>query len=155
MAYASVLLLHSWLRWVVVALGVAVSVRALRGWIGRGGWSKADEWLSRLFVIGLDLQVLVGLGLYLFLSPITTHAFQAAGGVMQNAVVRFWVIEHPFAMLLAVVAAHLGRVRLRRASEAARRHRLAAIFLGTALVLVLAGMPWPFSPAARPLWRGW
>jgi hypothetical protein len=35
-----------------------------------------------------------------------------------------------------------------------RRHKLAAIFFGLALVAILATIPWPGMPAGRPLFRG-
>lgn len=146
------LLLHSLLRWIVIVLGLLAAGRGLAGWLGRKPWSPADDRAGLLFVTGLDVQVLIGLLLYAVLSPITTGAFQNMGGAMQNAVVRFWVVEHLMAMVLGLVLAHLGRVRVRAAAEPSLRHRRAAIFFGFALLLVLAGVPWPFMPVARPLW---
>ncbi len=149
------LLVHSWLRWLVVALAVATVGRAVRGWVGRRSRSALDDRLGRLFVIALDGQVLLGVVLYLFVSPMTTGAFRVPGTIMANAALRFWVVEHPFAMLAALALAHVGRVRIRRATEAPARHRVAAVFFGLALLLLLVGVPWPFMPTARPLWRSW
>jgi hypothetical protein len=154
-SYPVLLVVHSWLRWVVIALGVAASARALGGWRARRSWARLDDHLGRWFTVAFDLQVLAGLTLYLFVSPITTAAFQAPGGIMHNSVLRFWAVEHPFAMIVALALAHVGRARARRATEAWRRHRAAAIFFGLALAALLVGMPWPFTPVARPLWRGW
>jgi hypothetical protein len=149
--YPLTLALHSLLRWVVLVFGVLAVGRALAGARGRTEWSAGDEKVSRWFVVTLDAQMVLGLALYLGLSPTTTIAFQDFGAAMANAVLRFWAVEHMTGMVVALVLAHVGRVRIRRAADAARRHRRAAIFFGLALAAILAAMPWPGTPAARPL----
>ncbi len=144
--------LHSLIRWAVILLGLLVVARGLTGWSGRRAWSTADDRAGRLFVAILDVQVFLGLVLYFLVSPITTSALWNMGAAMRIAVVRFWAVEHVLAMLLALGLAHLGRVRVRAAGEPSLKHRRAAIFFGFALLLVLAGVPWPFMPVARPLW---
>lgn len=151
--YLLALALHSLLRWAVVAAGLIAVGRAVTGARSRRDWTPADETAGRWFVIGLDLQLLLGLGLYLGLSPLTAIAFQDFGAAMANTVLRFWAVEHVFGMVAAVALAHVGRVRLRRAADAARRHRAAAIFFGLALLAVGVTIPWPGMPAARPLFR--
>lgn len=129
--YSTVLLVHSWLRWIVLALGLLAIVRGGRG---RSGLP---------FTIALDIQFLVGLVLYTALSPMTRAAMQNMAGAMHAAAIRFWAVEHPAAMVLALVFAHLGR----------SRPRYATAFYAVALVLLLIGMPWPGLPYARPLLR--
>ena len=96
--------------------------------------------------------MLLGLLLYLALSPITTGAFRNMGAAMQNSVVRFWVAEHVTIMLVALALVHVGRVRLLRAATDRARHFTAALFFGLATLLVLLGTPWPFMPVSRPWW---
>ena len=106
--------------------------------------------LRRLwFTIALDVQILIGLYLYFVLSPFTTAAFNDFGAAMRTPPLRFWAVEHAFGMLLCAVVAHVGRMRLRKA-EPARRHMIAAIFFGIALVVLLASIPWPGTPNGRP-----
>lgn len=148
--FATTLLLHSLLRWIVVALGLLAAVRGCAGWMGARAWTPADDRAGRFFTLALDLQVLLGLLLHLFLSSITTAAFQNMGVAMQNQAARYWTVEHPLLMMAALVLAHLGRARARRADDPARRHRLAGIFFTVAVILILVGIPWPFSSVARP-----
>ena len=150
--YGLLIPLHSLLRWAVILLGLLAAGRGLAGWLGRKPWSPADDRAGLLFVTSVDLQVLVGLLMYTLVSPITTSAFQHMAGAMQNSVVRFWVIEHPAPMLLALAWAHVGRPRIRRAEDSSLKHRRALVYFGLALLLVLLGTPWPFMPVARPLW---
>jgi hypothetical protein len=96
--------------------------------------------------------VLFGILLYAWLSPITRQAFGDIGAAMKEASLRFWVVEHIFGMVIALALAHVGRVRIRKASLA-RRHRLAATFFGLALLAILLSIPWPAAPYGRPLLR--
>ncbi|MBA3232023.1 MAG: hypothetical protein H0T05_04325 [Acidobacteria bacterium] len=151
--YSTVLLLHSWLRWAVILAGLFALVRGMGGWSGVRAWTRVDERAGFWFVATLDLQVLIGLVLYFFLSPLTTGAFEDFGGAMRNSVLRFWAVEHTFGMIVGAALAHIGRVRSRRA-PAARKHRTAAIFYGLALLAILVSIPWPGMPAGRALF-GW
>jgi hypothetical protein len=151
--YLLTLALHSLLRWIVLAAGLVALGRAVEGARGRKEWAAGDEKAGRWFVGALDVQMLLGLALYLRLSPITASAFQDFGAAMGNSVLRFWAVEHIAGMVIALVLAHVGRGRIRRAADAARRHRTAAIFFGLALVAILVTIPWPGMRAARPLFR--
>jgi hypothetical protein len=150
MLYLIVLTVHSWLRWLVLGAGI---VAFARGVAARGGtWTRADDRAGFWFTMALDLQALLGLLLYAVLSPITREAFRDISAAMRSSGLRFWAVEHIFGMLVALVFVHVGRVRIRRA-EPARRGKLTLIFFGLALVAVLASVPWPGTPAARPLLR--
>ena len=142
MLYGFVLAVHSLLRWAVLAAGVAAVLK------GGSRHSSTGKW----FTILLDIQMLLGLLLYFGLSPITTHALQNFGEAMKNSQLRFFAVEHVFGMLIALVLAHIGTAKIRRAPEA-RRGKLALIFYGLALVAILASIPWPGLPAGRPLFR--
>ena len=72
---------------------------------------------------------------------------------MRDSILRFWAIEHLLGMVVAVALGHVGRVRIRKTADGARRHKLAAIFFGLALLAMLVSIPWPGMRAARPLFR--
>jgi hypothetical protein len=151
--YPLAILLHSWLRWVVLILGVIVVVRAIGGRTGRP-WSQTDAALAKWFGITFDIQFVIGLLLYVWLSPVTQAAFADFGGAMRNAGLRFWAVEHIVGMVIAIALVHIGRGKIRKATTDSRRHTLTAIFYGIALILMLASIPWPGMAAGRPLFRG-
>lgn len=151
-AHAVVLFLHSYLRWIVLGLLVAVLVRSYSGWRKGLAWSSSDETRHKVFVGALDLQVLLGLLLYLVLSPITRAFFASPGPSMKVTEIRFFSVEHVTLILFAVVAAHIGRARSRK-REGAARHKGVFITSLVAFLLILAAIPWPFFPAKRPLFR--
>ncbi|HYH40538.1 MAG TPA: hypothetical protein VD867_01025 [Burkholderiales bacterium] len=104
-------------------------------------------------MITLDIQMLLGLLLYLVLSPFTRQAMSDMGTAMKVSALRFFVVEHLFGMLVAVALTHIGIAKIRRASGDARRHRTALIFFSLALLAIFASIPWPGMPAGRPLFR--
>ena len=140
--YGIVLIIHSWLRWAVIAAGLAA--------VARGG--ARDSSTGRWFTILLDVQMLIGLLLYCVLSPFTKSALSDFGGAMGNSQLRFFAVEHVFGMVIGITLAHIGTAKIKKA-PAERRGRLALIFYGLALVAILASIPWPGMPAGRPLFR--
>ena len=151
-AHAVVLFLHSYLRWIVLALLLVVLVRARSGWRKALAWSQSDESTHKAFVGVLDLQLLLGLLLYLVLSPITRAFFANVGPSMKVSEIRFFGIEHITLMVVAVVVAHVARVRSKK-REGAARHKGVFITSLVALLLIVAAIPWPFYPAKRPMFR--
>ena len=149
--YTAVLVLHSWLRWVVLATGV-MAVVSLRGTGTPARDAAAERW-SLAFMMTLDVQMLLGLLLYLALSPQTQAILNNFSASMRDPVARFWAVEHVSAMLFAIVIVHVGRVLGRKARTAdAKRSRMMLCFVA-ALVAILAGIPWPGMAAGRPLFR--
>ncbi|MDN5200030.1 hypothetical protein QQ008_01625 [Fulvivirgaceae bacterium BMA10] len=145
--YNSLLFVHSWLRWIILALALIVIIKAFIGWFGNKDYSKGDNALSASFVGTLHLQALIGLILYVFLSPITQSAFQNFGGAMKDAALRYWAVEHILAMLVGVIIAQIGRSRSKKAVEAVKKHKTTAIFYLIALIVILSRVP--FNEAGR------
>ena len=151
--YPTLLLLHSWLRWAVILLGLVATIRVIAGVTTRRPWMALDDRISKLFMHSLDLQMLLGLVLYFFLSPITTAALPDFMGAMKVPAMRFWAVEHWFGMVIGIALVHAGIARAKRATDSRQRHRTLAIFFTLAMVAILASVPWPGTPNARPLIR--
>lgn len=148
--YSFVLILHSWIRWVAIVAAAGALRASLRS---RDETERSADWWGLLFTTSLDVQMLLGLLLYLVVSPnmqmIRAHFAEA----MQIGQLRFWAVEHITAMLAAVILAHVGRVLARKATtpEARRVRRLACY--GLATILVIAAIPWPGLVYGRPFLR--
>ena len=151
--YSSALWLHSWLRWAVLVTGLVAWLRAIGGKTARRPWTPQDELWGLLLTISVDLQFVVGLVLYLFLSPITRLGLRNFAAAMQIPVARFFTIEHVIGMIAGIALVHIARVKIRKAADADRKHRLAMVLYGIALVLIIVSIPWPGMPVARPLFR--
>jgi len=149
--YTTVLMIHSWVRWLALIAAVGATFAAVRGKV-QGTDSLADRW-GLFAVTAVDVQMLLGLMLYLVVSPNMQEIRAHFGEAMKNAQLRFWAVEHISAMFAALVLVHLGRVLARKArTPGAKRTRLLVCF-GLATVLMILGTPWPGMPAGRPLFR--
>ncbi|MBO0360161.1 hypothetical protein J0X19_19525 [Hymenobacter sp. BT186] len=151
--YSTVLLLHSWTRWLVLVFGLIAVFRAFTGRQGRP-WTGADNGMGAAFVGSMHLQLLLGLILYFGLSPYGVKAFETAGGaVMKDPIGRFWGVEHLAGMILAVVAAQVGRTLSKKATDPIVKHKKAFTWFLIALILVLLMIPWGIWNPARPAFR--
>jgi len=129
---------HSGLRWLVLVIVIVLVIKSAIGFFAGGKYQKLDNILSASFVGLMHLQLLLGLIIYFFLSPITTQfSFN-----MKDPVVRFWSVEHLALMLIAIIAAQVGRTISKKSDDASVKFRFQLTFYGIALILMLIGIPW-------------
>jgi uncharacterized membrane protein YozB (DUF420 family) len=148
--YSFVLAIHNILRWVVLILGILVVVRAWMGWLGKRDWTERDRKLGMYYAMGIDIQLLLGLILYFFLSPITKGVLSDFGSAMSTGGdMRFFGVEHIAMMIVAMIFAHLGSARAKKAQEAVSKNKQAAIWFSLSMLTILVAIPW-----WRPLFPG-
>ena len=144
--YPYVLGLHNIARWIVLLAGVWSVVLVWRGWLQRRQWTVAESRATRAFAGALDLQFVLGILLFAVFSPLTRQGFRDIGAAMSDAPVRYFMLEHPLIMLVAIACAHVGAVQVRRATSDAEKFQKASILYGLALAASAGFIPW-----ARPL----
>src|SRR5215218_9279921 len=149
--YTTLLIVHSWLRWVALIAAVGATFAAVRDQV-QGERSVADRW-GLVAMMTVDVQMLLGLVLYPAVSPNMQEIRAHFGEAMQNPQLRFWAVEHISAMFGAVVLVHVGRVLARKAATPAAKRMRMIICFGIVTVLMILGTPWPGMPAGRPLFR--
>ncbi|MEQ8415354.1 MAG: hypothetical protein RIB71_12840 [Imperialibacter sp.] len=145
--YEILLFTHSWLRWVTLILFAVVLFNSLGGMNGGKEYLKKDKTLTTSLVGTLHLQLLIGLLLYFVYSPITTTAMENMKIAMKVGAVRYWAVEHISIMIVAVIVAQIGSIRVKKTSVDKKKFKLQTIFFGIALILILSRIPW--SESAR------
>lgn len=140
--YTGFLHLHNTLRWLILLSLVITLVKYVSGWLGNQSWKKTDNILGIVFTSLMDIQLLTGLALYFFLSPVTKLAMSDFGAAMKDPSLRFYAVEHFSMMLIAVVLVHIGRAKSKKAKTDSAKFRTATIFFLIALVVILAAIPW-------------
>ncbi|MGQ7870066.1 hypothetical protein [Sunxiuqinia sp. sy24] len=140
--YTGFLHLHNTLRWLILLVALVTLLKYFMGWFSQKSWKKSDNILGIIFTAAMDLQLLTGLVLYFFLSPITNAAFQNFGAAMKNADLRFYAVEHFLMMLIAVVLVHIGRSKSKKAVQPRKKFGISLIFFGIAYIIMLAAIPW-------------
>jgi len=149
--YIFLIFIHSWLRWILLILGLIVIIKSYIGWFGDKNYLKSDNTMSIILVSLFHIQLILGLLLYFIYSPIVKSAFQDFGMSMKDSQLRYWAVEHIFIMLFSIVIAQIGRIRIKKAHSAINKHRNSAIYFTLAFILILSRIPWDQS--AR-LFRG-
>ncbi|MEY4986233.1 MAG: hypothetical protein RL567_12 [Bacteroidota bacterium] len=140
--YSIVSTVHIVLFVLVFILGINVIARALRGRSNNSLFTEADRKAGLFFMISLHTQLLIGLALYFFLSPITEMAFADFGAAMKDAQTRLIAVEHISVNIIAVVLATVNNAKNKKAIADAAKHKNALIFTLAALVLILSRIPW-------------
>jgi hypothetical protein len=147
--YLTVLSVHSYLRWLVVVAAVASVVCAFLGKIRGRPFKPGGRRFGAIYTGLLDLQLLIGIYLYAT-SPIVRAALANMGATMKQKELRFFAVEHLTTMVIAVVLAHVGSVRSKRAPNDQAAYSRALLWFFASTIVLFLGIPW-----WRPLLRAW
>jgi len=140
--YTVLSLSHNYLRWILLLSLAITLVKYLISWSGNQPWRKIDNTLGIVFTSLMDVQLLIGLVLYFFVSPITKIAFSEFGAAMKDADFRFYAVELIAMMLIAVILVHIGRAKSKKARADHNKFKTATLFYLAALVFILVAIPW-------------
>jgi hypothetical protein len=130
---------HSGWRWIVLILLLTAIFQAF---FQSGKKTK----LPLFAMIATHIQLVLGIILY-FISPKVLFAAET----MKVPLNRFYTVEHNTLMLLAIVLITLGYGKWKRADTVENSAKKVATYYLIGLILILAGIPWPF----RNLGAGW
>jgi hypothetical protein len=86
--------------------------------------------------------MLSGIALYFFSPKVNLGDFS---GAMKIPGIRFFTVEHPFMMLLAVTLITVSYMRIKRLREEEKKLKTGAYLFLLALIIILYSIPWPFS----------
>lgn len=137
---------HSGLRWVVLALLIAAIFKSLIKWRSNAPYFEADRRLNFFAMLSAHVQLVLGLILYF-----TSDKVSFSGEAMKVPLTRFYTAEHFVMMLLAIVLITVGYSRSKKATEDVQKFRVVFVYFTLALLVLLAGIPWPF----RGFGSGW
>jgi hypothetical protein len=135
-----IVVLHSLWRWVVLILMGLAILKALLGWFGKQPWQNLDNRIGLFFTSALDLQVLLGIILYI--------------GVLVGVYLPRWYgaslarvsFEHALIMFIALAIVHVVRSRAKKTEGDLAKHRLTAIGYIIALIIIVVSIPtWSFA----------
>ena len=137
---------HSGLRWLFLLIIIYAIINAFRKWKAGEKFGAKDKLISILAIALTHSQAIIGFVL-LFISP----KISFAEGFMKNDVIRFYLTQHAFGMILAVVFITIGHSKAKRAKKDSAKFRKIFIWFSIALLLVLISIPWPFFVAGAGL----
>jgi hypothetical protein len=137
--YNGILHAHSGLRWLVL-LFLVISI--IQAFVNRGNAEikSSDKRFPLLTLITVHTQLLLGFVLY-FISPKVVFSAEA----MKDSILRFFLVEHLFGMLVAIILITIGYSKFKKAETPSPMWSKILVFYTIALIIILISIPWPFS----------
>jgi ABC-type xylose transport system permease subunit len=137
---------HSGLRWLALALLVVAIINAISN-KSKNTYAKKDKMINLFAMVTLHIQVTIGI-VVAFLSGKINYS----AGWMKNPLYRFFGMEHILLMVCAAVIITTGRKKAEKIENLAQRNSKIAVWYTIVLILILAGIPWPFRTALGGSW---
>ena len=131
--------LHSTLAIIVLAALIVVIVITLMNLLGKKPFNRK---VALIGLISAHIQLLVGLIVY-FTSALGFSSISA--GNMKVSSSRFYFLEHPLMMIIAVVLVTIGYSKSKKIIDDQKANRTVLIFYAIALILMLSRVPMPIS----------
>jgi hypothetical protein len=151
--YPAVLILHSLVRWLVLTTLIISIPRAYYGWLLDKKFSNFDNSIRHWTATTAHIQLTLGLCLY-SLSPLIDYFLNSYDKAVHIREIRFFAMEHSVMMITAVLLITIGSIKAKRRETSRQKFKTMAIWFSIGLLIILASIPWPFSPFAdRPYFR--
>jgi membrane-associated HD superfamily phosphohydrolase len=147
--------LHNLLRWIILILLLVSIFKSYSGYSSKKQFEAGDKKFWLFTMIASHITLLLGLyqwalgSLGFFTMPDTPF-----GELMKNKTTRFFIVEHPIMMILAIVFITLGHGMAKKSVDDTTKYKKAFRYFLIALILILAAVPWPFREVGRPWFPG-
>ncbi|MGJ1498591.1 hypothetical protein ACR79R_14840 [Sphingobacterium spiritivorum] len=151
--YSTLLILHSLVRWLVLAFIIYAVYRSYTGYIKNRIFSNTDNAVRHWTATIAHIQLMIGMLLYIK-SPVVKYFWSDVKKAIQQADLTFYSIIHFMLMLLAIITLTLGSALVKRKNTDKEKFRTMLIYFSIALIIIFIAIPWPFSPLSnRPYLR--
>jgi hypothetical protein len=128
---------HSGWAYIALLVLVIAVVNAIIGMSSKKEFTAKDRKIALFGLIGIHVQLLIGLILY-FVSPLGLASF----GQMADKALRLTSLEHPLINLIAIVLITIGWSKHKKATTSESKFKGFTIFYGLGLVFILSRIPW-------------
>ncbi len=134
--------LHNILRWVILVLLLVSIAKSFSGWQNKKVFTPGDRKTWLFLLISAHTTLLLGL-IQVFFGRfgIFTTTLPAGTEVMKDKFYRFYWVEHPVTMILAIVFITLGYGMAKKPVRDEVKYKKAFWYFFIALVLILAAIP--------------
>lgn len=147
--------LHNLLRWIILILLLVSIFKSYSGYSNKKQFDAGDKKFWLFTMIASHITLLLGLYQWtLGRIGLFSTDYASVGAVMKDKTARFFLVEHPTLMILAIVFITLGHGMAKKSVDDETKYRKAFRYFLIALVLILVAVPWPFREVARPWFPG-
>ena len=152
--FSYLLFFHSAVRWLVLLTLIYTIFNSLIKYKRNAVFTKLDNKLRHWTATTAHIQLMLGMVLY-FKSPAVAQyraVGQAAGQRIGEPLFFSWI--HISMMILSILIITFGSAVSKRQETDQQKFKVIWLYFGLALLIILAAIPWPFSPLAqRPFLR--
>ena len=128
---------HSGWAYIALLVLVIAVINAIIGMSSKKEFTSKDRKIALFGLIGIHVQLLIGLILY-FVSPLGLTSL----GQMSDKALRLTSLEHPLINIIAITLITIGWSKHKRATTSEAKFKGLTIFYGLGLVLILSRIPW-------------
>lgn len=144
--YPTLLIIHSWIRWFALIAIFTSIFSAYSGLTSARPFSAIDNLIRHWTATIVHIQLIAGMLLY-FKSPVTQYFWHNESGY--DLSVSFFATIHPLMMLVSTIIITVGSALAKRKDNDQEKFKTILFYYGSALIIILAAIPWPFSPFAH------
>jgi len=151
--YQTLLICHSFLRWLVLISLLYSIFRAYKGYSSQLLFTKTDDSVRHWTATIAHIQLIFGILIYVQ-SPIVKYFWKNFSEGIQNSETVFFGILHIFLMLTGIVLITIGSALAKRKKADSDKFKTMLLWFSVALLIIFIAIPWPFSPFSnRPYFR--
>jgi hypothetical protein len=151
--YDSLLIYHTYFRWLVLASLLFAIFRAYNGYSSKGKFTKTDDAVRHWTATISHIQLMIGMVIY-FQSPFIKYFWTNFREAIGEINIAFFGLIHITLMFTAIMVITIGSALSKRKTSDPEKFRTMLIWFSVALIIIFIAIPWPFSPlAARPYIR--
>lgn len=130
---------HSGIRWILLGALIGSVLISFVNILNKKELSKSGKFFSRITLMTAHVQLLAGLVLFL-ISPKVVFS----GSSMSSPILRFFLVEHSAAMILAIILVTIGYIRAKRKQGTQASAKNLFWYFLSALLITLTLIPWPW-----------
>ena len=135
-------MLHSGWAYITLLILIFAVFNAFSGLASKREFKDRDLRISLFTLIVSHFQLLIGFLAYFFSAQFQYMRENGMGAAMQERTIRYFVVEHPLMMILAIVLITIGWSRHKKQGEDKKKFRSIALFYGLGLLFILSRIPW-------------
>lgn len=136
--------LHNLLRWIILILLVLSIVKSFMGARSGKPFNNGDRKTWLFTMIASHITLLLGIyQLLLGRYGIISAGYEGEGSFMKDKFYRFFWMEHPLMMIIAIVLITKGYGMAKKDVPDQDKYKKALRYFIGALILILAAVPWP------------
>ena len=134
--------IHSYWAFLVLFILIFSTVNAIIGLIRKSEYRPKDFRLSLFTLIVSHIQLLMGIVLYFTGNYISQYSEIGIGTIMKNNNLRSVLVEHPIAMIIALILITRGYSKHKKKLTSEPKFKILSIHYTLALLIILSKIPW-------------